>query len=212
MAAAFVRLETSPEGIVFIIQWEGERLRRYLCAAGKPTIGVGHLILPSENIPDEITRDESRRLLKRDLQRFESAVLRLVKVPMTQAQFDALVSFSFNLGAGALKASTLLRLMNAGDYSGAAREFPKWNKAGGRVIRGLTLRRLAEQAVYQGGQPKEIAPVTPPAFKVVPASRPKPPEPVTDSRPAPAQQQAQATAAGLGYLMVRFWNWMRSSA
>jgi lysozyme len=83
------------------------------------------------------------------VRKFEAGVKRLVKVPLAQGQFDALVSFSFNVGLGALGSSTLLRKLNAGDYRGAAAEFPRWNKAGGKVYEGLTRRRAAERSLFE---------------------------------------------------------------
>jgi lysozyme len=99
---------------------------------------------------DKAWSDESIDLLfDADLLRFESGVLRLCPdSALSQGQFDALVAFSFNCGLGALQASTLRRLYNAGDVEGAAAEFPKWNKGGGRVLPGLTRRRLEEQALF----------------------------------------------------------------
>ncbi|EAA7932780.1 lysozyme, partial [Salmonella enterica subsp. enterica] len=87
-------------------------------------------------------------LLKTGLVGYESDVSRLVKVRLTQGQFDALVSFAYNLGARTLSTSTLLRKLNAGDYAGAADEFLCWNKAGGKVLKGLTRRREAERALF----------------------------------------------------------------
>ena len=81
---------------------------------------------------------------------FEEAVRRLVKVPLTANQFDALVSFCYNCGEGNLAKSTLLKRVNAGDHDGAATEFHKWNKAGGKVLAGLTRRRASESLLYQG--------------------------------------------------------------
>jgi peptidoglycan hydrolase-like protein with peptidoglycan-binding domain len=92
-------------------------------------------------------------MLAEDVGRFEAAVNRLVKVPLSQGQFDALVSFSFNVGEGALADSTLLRKLNARDYKGARREFARWNKGGGRVLPGLTRRRAAEAKLFGGGKP-----------------------------------------------------------
>jgi lysozyme len=87
-------------------------------------------------------------LLRMDLLKAARSVLRLVSVPLTEEQCTALLSFVFNLGGGALQASTLLRRLNRADYASAAAEFPKWNKAVGRVVAGLTKRRLAEQKLF----------------------------------------------------------------
>ncbi|EII8817445.1 lysozyme, partial [Salmonella enterica] len=94
---------------------------------------------------DEATAE---RLLKTGLVGYENDVSKLVKVKLTQGQFDALVSFAYNLGARTLSSSTLLRKLNAGDYAGAADEFLRWNKAGGKVLNGLTRRREAERALF----------------------------------------------------------------
>ena len=96
-----------------------------------------------------ITKERADELLREDVARFEAQVLRLVKVPLTQGQFDALTSFVYNLGAGNLGNSTLLRLLNAGDYKGAAAQFDRWNKAGGKVLAGLVRRRAAERALFE---------------------------------------------------------------
>lgn len=121
---------------------------------GFPTIGWGHL-LSKEKWADlsrwqPITRGFAEELFMEDLRPREQAVLRLIRVPLTDGQFDALVSFVFNLGGGALQASTLRAKLNRGDYEGAANEFLRWNKAGGKVLRGLARRRRAERAMFNG--------------------------------------------------------------
>ncbi|MGR2678743.1 lysozyme [Chromobacterium haemolyticum] len=142
-------MKTSANGIKLIQQFEGLRLKAYQDAVGVWTIGYGHTG-PDVTPGLVITQAQADALLARDLSRFESGVTRLVQVPLNQNQFDALVCFSFNLGLGALQGSTLLRLLNAGDYAGAAAQFPRWNKAGGKVLPGLTRRRVAEQALFLG--------------------------------------------------------------
>jgi lysozyme len=135
-------------------------------------VGVGRVLYPEQNklkIPERKTyplkpehdkawSDESIDLLfDADLLKYSSGVLRLCPDSVTsQGQFDALVAFAFNCGLGALQASTLRRLYNAGDITGAAAEFPKWNKGGGRILPGLTRRRLAEQALFLSGNPAAI--------------------------------------------------------
>lgn len=143
-------MRTSAAGRRLIKEFEGEKLTAYICPAGVLTIGVGHTgadVKPGKTI----TADESDKLLQSDLQTAEQAVTRMAKVAVTQNQFDALVSFVFNVGPGAFRSSTLLRLLNAGDYYGAADEFPKWNKGGGKVLPGLTKRRAAERAMFLRG-------------------------------------------------------------
>lgn len=142
------RRKTSAAGIALIVRFEGERLAAYLCPAGVWTIGVGHTG-PDVRPGLRIARDRSRALLMQDLARFEQAVARLAPVA-TQAQFDALVAFAFNVGSDALAGSTLLRKHKAVDYAGAAAEFARWNKAGGKALPGLTARRAAEARLYRG--------------------------------------------------------------
>ena len=118
-----------------------------MCPGGKLTIGYGHTG-PDVTSGKKITAEQANALLVKDVQRFESAVNELVKAPMTQGMFDALISFSFNLGAGSLKSSSLLKKLNADDLEGAADEFLKWNKAKGKVLAGLTERRESERELF----------------------------------------------------------------
>ncbi|RQS02597.1 lysozyme [Burkholderia sp. Bp9002] len=139
---------TGTQGIELIKHFEGLRLARYLDAVGKPTIGYGHLILPHEQFTRPLTQTEADALLRHDLRGAELNLRKLVRVPITQQQFDALMSFVFNLGAGRLRSSTLLRYLNAGASARAADQFLVWNKAGGRPLAGLTKRRQAERALF----------------------------------------------------------------
>lgn len=137
------------KGIQLICQFEGLRLERYRDAVGLWTIGYGHLILKNElNKLLKVTTGEAKGLLRKDLKRTEQGVSKMLTYTATQNQYDALVSFAFNLGAGNLKKSTLLKKFNAGDIQGAALEFKKWNKAGGKVLTGLTRRRDAEMKLF----------------------------------------------------------------
>ena len=108
-------MQTSQKGINLIMKWEGLRLEKYLCQAKKPTIGYGHVILPDENIPDKITKEVAEELLKKDVQRFERAISKYVKVELNQNQFDALVCFLVNTGEGGIINSGLQRELNAGN-------------------------------------------------------------------------------------------------
>ena len=139
---------TGEQGIALIKQFEGLRLARYLDAVGKPTIGYGHLILPNERFTRPLTPAEAEALLRHDLRGAELNLRKLLRVPVTQQQFDALMSFVFNLGAGRLRSSTLLRYLNAGACARAADQFLVWNKAGGKPLAGLTKRRQAERALF----------------------------------------------------------------
>ncbi|KWD05997.1 muraminidase [Burkholderia ubonensis] len=139
---------TGTQGIELIKHFEGLRLARYLDAVGKPTIGYGHLILPHERFTRPLTPAEADALLRQDLRSAELSLRKLLRVPVTQQQFDALMSFVFNLGSGRLRSSTLLRYLNAGAPARAADQFLVWNKAGGRPLAGLTRRRQAERALF----------------------------------------------------------------
>ena len=142
---------TSPAGRKAIRGFEGERLTAYPDPAtgGDPwTIGVGHTG-PEVKRGLTITEAQSAAYLVADLARFETAVNAATPVT-TQAQFDAMVSLCFNIGASAFARSTLVKKHNAGDYDGAARQFVVWNRAAGRVMPGLTRRREAEARMYRG--------------------------------------------------------------
>lgn len=141
-------MKTSRNGTDLIRKFEGEKLTSHICPAGVLTIGVGHTG-PDVRPGQTITAAQSQALLQKDLERFEKAVTQYAKVPLTQNQFDALVSFAFNVGIGALGSSTLLKLLNAKDYAGAAGQFERWNRAGGKVLDGLTKRRAAEAALFK---------------------------------------------------------------
>lgn len=147
----------SSRAIALIKEFEGYRDRAYLCPAGKWTIGFGHTG-PDVTKNTTCTMEEALELLYNDLARFVRAVSNAVRVPLTQEQFDALVCFVYNVGTGAFYASTLLRMLNKGDYLGAADQLLRWNKAtvrGRKVeVYGLTRRRTAERALFLEGTPK----------------------------------------------------------
>ena len=142
-------MNTSPEGIALVQHYESCKLKAYKCPAGVWTVGWGHTG-PDVKPGTVISQTRADELLREDLRAFETEVAKLVKVSLNQRQFDALVSFAFNVGANALKNSTLLRLLNAQDYTGAANQFLRWNKGGGQVLLGLTRRRTAERALFMG--------------------------------------------------------------
>lgn len=139
-------MRTSQRGLSLIKSFEGLRLQAYQDAVGVWTIGYG--TTRGVNAGMKISKEQAERMLLNDVQRFEPEVERLVTVPLSQNQWDALVSFTYNLGAANLESSTLLRKLNAGDYAAAADQFPRWNKAGGKVLVGLTRRREAERALF----------------------------------------------------------------
>jgi lysozyme len=140
-----------------IEEFEGCKLEPYADAVGVPTVGFGHTGGDVSLGMDPISQEQADQLLAADLQRFEQAVTEMAPTT-SQQQFDALVSFSYNLGEGALRGSSLLRFHNAGQYDDAANEFGKWNHAGGQVLAGLTRRRAAESACYADGVYSSDAP------------------------------------------------------
>ncbi|RRV49596.1 lysozyme [Pseudomonas sp. p106] len=139
-------MRTSQRGLCLIKSFEGLRLQAYQDAVGVWTIGYGTTRGVSAGI--SITNEQAERMLLNDVQRFEPEVERLITAPLSQNQWDALISFTYNLGAANLESSTLRRLLNAGDYAGAAEQFPRWNKAGGKVLPGLVRRRAAERELF----------------------------------------------------------------
>jgi lysozyme len=143
-------MKTSPRGIDFIKQFEGFRSHPYQCQANVWTIGYGHTAGVTADT-DPVSESAAVALLQRDIAKYERSVFRLVQAKLTQRQFDALVSFTFNLGGGALQRSKLRMKLNRGDYIGAAAEFLRWTRAGGVVRRGLVRRREAERAMFLKG-------------------------------------------------------------
>ena len=145
---------TSERGIQLIKHHEGIRNRPYRCAAGLWTIGVGHLIGDGKSLPPEYNRvfskEEIDGLLKSDLRRFELGIHKMLpNVPLRQCEFDALVSFSFNLGLGCLQRSTVRQALLRGDKKAAMGSLVKYCKAGGKILKGLQNRRLDEKALFE---------------------------------------------------------------
>ena len=143
-------MKISDFGIDLIKKFEGLRLKAYQCSAGVWTLGYGTTRTPIGPVKpgDTTTKGEAEKWLLDDVRLFERRVNDLVLVPLNQNQYDALVSFTYNVGSGALAQSTLLRKLNKLDYGGAADEFPRWNKADGKVNDGLTRRRNDERALF----------------------------------------------------------------
>ena len=140
-------MRTGRDGVELIRHFEGCRFDAYLCPAGVWTIGYGHTADVKEG--DSIDQEAAEAFLIEDLEKFEQAVTRLVEVPLTQQQFDALVSWTFNLGAGNLAESTLLRKLNNYQYAEVPEQMMRWVRAGGQVLEGLVKRRAAEAALFQ---------------------------------------------------------------
>lgn len=149
-------MKTSAEGLALIEQeegfakWVGNLLFPYLDVVGKLTIGVGHLIKPGEDFSKGITREQAVAILQKDVVVAEQIVTKEVTVPLTQAEFDSLVDFCFNLG-DRLHGSTLLRYLNEGNYEAARQHLADWVNAGGRPNEGLKARRLLEMQLWSKG-------------------------------------------------------------
>jgi lysozyme len=140
-------MKISAAGLDLIKQFEDFRGTAYLCPGHVWTIGYGSTLKVKPG--DVITLEQAEKRLIVDVARFEAAVNEAVRVPITQGQFDALVSFAFNVGIGAFKRSRLLTMVNAGKLGGAAREFSKWVRVRGNVLPGLVARRAAEQELFE---------------------------------------------------------------
>ena len=156
-------MKVSPKAIKMIQHHEGVRQKPYRCPAKLWTVGVGHVLYPEQGklkIDDRdgfalkiedfrvFSMEEVDGILRADLDRFERGVEKFCPVPLTQGQFDALVSFSFNVGLGTLQRSTLRQKVLRGDMEGASEELLKYCMAGGKVLKGLLNRRKDEQAVF----------------------------------------------------------------
>ena len=156
-------MNVSPKAIAMIKHHEGVRQKPYQCPARLWTIGVGHVMWPEQGRlkledrnafpvrPEDMrtyTMEEVDGILRADLARFERGVSQFITVPLTQGMFDALVSFSFNVGLGTLQRSTLRAKLNRGDKEGAAEELLKYCMAGGKILKGLQNRRIDERAMF----------------------------------------------------------------
>jgi len=148
-------VNVSKAGIALIKHHEGVRSRPYRCPANLWTVGVGHLIGDGKHLPDTwnrtFTEAEIDGILKSDLRRFELGVHKMLpNVPLRQHEFDALVSFCFNLGLGCFQRSTLRQALLRGDKKAAMESLVKYCRAGGKILRGLQIRRLDEKALFEG--------------------------------------------------------------
>ena len=136
----------------FVARFEGFSSSAYQCSAGVWTIGYGSTFNPYTKVKvkplDKITKAEALDWLQEELNVVTRSVKSVVKVSLTAGQLNALVSFTYNVGIGNLQRSTLLRLLNAGNYNGASKQFLLWNRAGGKVLKGLTIRRQAEKDLF----------------------------------------------------------------
>lgn len=147
-------MKTSVEGLALIKKFEGLELEAYKCAAGVWTIGYGHTKNVQEG--DVISESHADHMLEVELEEFEGYINDNVTVALSQNQFDALVSWVYNLGPANLKASTMLKVLNSGDYEGVPAQIKRWNKAGGKVLEGLIRRREAEALLFIGRDWNEV--------------------------------------------------------
>ena len=143
-------LKISENGVNFIKQFEGFSATAYQDIVGVWTIGYGTTVINGTKVYEGLTctEEQAHEYLATDVQDYLSVVEKAIKVPLNQNQVDSLASFAYNLGCTALVKSTLLRKLNANDVVGAAAEFLRWNKAGGKEVRGLTRRRIAERDLF----------------------------------------------------------------
>lgn len=179
-------MKVDQAGLDFIARWEGVVLRVYKDVVGIPTIGVGHVLLPGESFPNGITREKALEILAKDVAKCEAAITKYITQPLNQNQFNALASFTFNCGTGALQTSTVRRKLNNGDYQGAADALLMWNKAGGKFNRGLANRRADERKLF-------LAPVVSPPSVAQPVQQPETEQPTTS--PFPERPQVTESPA-----------------
>ena len=148
-------MNVSKAAIALIKHHEGVRSRPYRCPANLWTVGVGHLIGDGKSLPDSWNRTFSQEeidgILKSDLRRFELGVSKMLpNVPLRQCEFDAIISFCFNLGLGCFQRSTIRQALLRGDKTQAMESLVKYCRAGGKILRGLQIRRLDEKALFEG--------------------------------------------------------------
>ena len=147
-------MNISQEGLSLIKKFEGVEYNAYKCAAGVWTIGYGHTAGVKEG--DLVCQREAEEILDQDIKEFEGYVKDSVTVDLDQNQFDALVSWVFNLGPANLKASTMLKVLNSSDFDNVPAQIKRWNKAGGKVLEGLIRRREAEALLFEGKEWHEV--------------------------------------------------------
>lgn len=143
-------MRVSNEGVNFIKRWEGFRSEAYVCPAGVWTIGYGHTHTAKEGMC--VTELQADYMLRRDLDYFGTKVASALKIQVNQEQFDALVSFAYNVGVGAYQTSTLLEKLNQGNFHAAAQEFDRWVHAKSKVLPGLVNRRKEEKEMFLKGE------------------------------------------------------------
>ena len=154
-------MHISNSGLEMIQRFEGFRAHTYRDGAGFATIGYGHKLLNCQSFPNGITMDDAVSILRADVHEAEKVIEELVRVPLTQGQFDALVDFIFNLGAERFRRSTLLRALNGGRYQAAGEQLLRWDLIDGTESQGLRDRRLAEMNLWNASTPRAMAAAAP---------------------------------------------------
>ena len=147
-------MNISQEGLGLIKKFEGCELEAYVCAAGVWTIGYGSTKEVKEG--DKISQEEADKLLLHEMDEYEGYITDNVTVDLKQNQFDSLVSWVFNLGPTNLKASTMLKVLNLGNFEGVPEQMKRWNKANGKTLDGLIRRREAEALLFEGKEWHEV--------------------------------------------------------
>ena len=191
-------MRMSADGLALVKEFEGLRLKAYKCPAAVWTIGYGHTSAAGAPIVSAdmlISKENAEEILQRDMVQYEDGVRGLVKVGLTQGQFDALVDFAYNAGVGALQKSTLLKKVNAEKFDEVPAEFMKWTKGGGRELLGLVRRRRAEVKLWRGLDTEK--PVSVDEARTDP-DQPKASKKITQSKEA----NAAVVAGGLGTVAV----------
>ena len=148
------KMNTSETGLALIKKFEGCELEAYRCSANVLTIGFGRIKEVKEG--DTCSQEQAEEWLAEELPEYESYINDMVDVDLTQNQFDALVAWIYNLGPTNFKASTLLNVLNAGEYENVPEQIKRWNKAGGKVLDGLIRRREAEALLFEGKKWEDV--------------------------------------------------------
>ena len=191
-------MRMSADGLALVKEFEGLRLKAYKCPAAVWTIGYGHTSAAGAPIVSAdmlISKENAEEILQRDMVQYEDGVRNLVKVGLTQGQFDALVDFAYNAGVGALQKSTLLKKVNAEKFDEVPAEFMKWTKGGGKELPGLVRRRRAEVKLWRGLDTEKPIPVD--EARTDP-DQPKASKSIVQSKEA----NAAVVAGGLGTVAV----------
>ena len=150
-------MKISAAGLALLKKSEGLRLFQYKDVAGIPTIGYGHRLLHPDSFANGIDQPQAASLLASDVRDAEQAVERMVRVRLSQGQFDALVDFVFNLGMGRLASSTLLKCLNQGRFDDAAEQLLLWDHAAGKECAALKARRAAELQLWKSSEARQLA-------------------------------------------------------